>query len=44
MLWNNAGLAYMGMGEKVKAAAEFSKSLEFNPAHIWSRVYQSQLK
>lgn len=39
-----AGLAYMGMGEKVKAAAEFSKSLEFNPAHIWSRVYQSQLK
>lgn len=39
-----AGLASMGLGDKGKATAEFSKALEYNPGNVWSRVYLNYLK
>ncbi len=38
------GLAYFGLGNKDKSATEFSKALEYNPGHIWSRIYLKTLK
>lgn len=37
-----AGLAYLGLGDKIKAVAEFGKSLEYNPGNVWSQVYQKR--
>jgi tetratricopeptide (TPR) repeat protein len=39
-----AGLGYMGLGDKTKAAAEFGEALKLNPGHIWSRTYLDSLK
>lgn len=39
-----AGLGYMGLGDKVKASAEFKKALELNSGHIWSRTYLNSLQ
>ena len=38
-----AGLGYMGLGDKEKAAAEFKQVLELNPGHIWSQTYLNSL-
>jgi tetratricopeptide (TPR) repeat protein len=38
-----AGLAYEGLGDKVKAKAEFSETLKINPGHIWSKVHMESL-
>jgi tetratricopeptide (TPR) repeat protein len=38
-----AGLAYEGLGDKVKAIAEFSETLKINPGHIWSKVHIESL-
>ena len=38
-----AGLGQMGLGDKVKAAAEFNAALKLNPGHIWSRTYLNTL-
>ncbi len=34
-----AGLAFEGMGQKDKAKTEFSKALELNPGHVWSKYH-----
>jgi tetratricopeptide (TPR) repeat protein len=39
-----AGLGYMGLGDKAKAAVEFKQALELNPGHIWSQTYLNSLK
>jgi tetratricopeptide (TPR) repeat protein len=39
-----AGLGYMGLGDKTKAAAEFKQALELNPGHIWSRTYLNSIQ
>ena len=39
-----AGLGYMGLGDKPKAKAEFTKALELNPGHIWSQTYLNSLQ
>jgi tetratricopeptide (TPR) repeat protein len=38
-----AGLAYEGLGDKIKAKAEFSETLKINPGHIWSKVHMESL-
>lgn len=38
-----AGLAYEGLGDKIKAKAEFSETLKINPGHIWSKVHLDSL-
>lgn len=38
-----AGLAYEGLGDKVKAKAEYSETLKINPGHIWSKVHIDSL-
>ena len=38
------GLGYMGLGDKAKASAEFKKTLELNPGHIWSQTYLNSLE
>lgn len=38
-----AGLAYEGLGDKVKAKAEYSETLKINPGHIWSKVHLDSL-
>ncbi len=38
------GLAYFGLGNKDKSATEFKEALEYNPSHIWSRIYLKTLK
>lgn len=34
-----AGLAYWGLGDEAKAAVEFNKAFEYNPSHVWNRIY-----
>ena len=34
-----AGLAYKGLGENEKAKTEFTKALELDPGHVWSKNY-----
>jgi tetratricopeptide (TPR) repeat protein len=38
-----AGLAYEGIGDNVKAKAEFSEALKINPGLIWSKVHLDSL-
>lgn len=38
-----AGLAYEGLGDKVKAKTEFTESLKINPGNIWSKVHLDSL-
>jgi hypothetical protein len=38
------GLAYEGMGDKVKAKEEFAQTLALNPGHIWSKIHLDSLK
>jgi tetratricopeptide (TPR) repeat protein len=38
-----AGLAYEGLGDKVRAKAEYQKTLKINPGHIWSKVHMESL-
>jgi tetratricopeptide (TPR) repeat protein len=38
-----AGLGYMGLGNKEKAAAEFEQALELNMGHIWSQTHLNAL-
>ncbi|MDR1500316.1 MAG: DUF5107 domain-containing protein [Tannerellaceae bacterium] len=37
------GLALKGLGDKVKAAAEFNEALKINPGHVWARYHLSSL-
>ncbi len=37
------GLAYEGLGEKVKAKKEFKKAVDIDPSHVWSKVHLSEL-
>jgi tetratricopeptide (TPR) repeat protein len=39
-----SGLAYEGLGDKVKAKAEFAETLKINPGHIWSKVHLDSLQ
>ena len=39
-----AGLANLGLGEQDKANNEFTKALEYNPDHVWSKVYLDDVK
>ena len=34
-----AGLAYEGMGETEKAKTEFTRAIDLDPGHLWSRVH-----
>jgi len=38
-----AGLAYEGLGKMEKAKAEFTKALEYDPGHVWSKNHLSSL-
>ena len=38
------GLGYMGLGDKTRAAAEFTKALELNPGHIWSQTHLNSIQ
>ncbi len=38
-----AGLAYEGLGDKVKAKSEYAETLKINPGHIWSKVHMESL-
>jgi tetratricopeptide (TPR) repeat protein len=38
-----AGLAYEGLGDKVKAKTEFTESLKINTGNIWSKVHLDSL-
>jgi tetratricopeptide (TPR) repeat protein len=38
-----AGLAYEGLGDKVRAKAEYTETLKINPGHIWSKVHIESL-
>ena len=37
------GLAYEGLGEKEKAKTEFTKALELDPGHVWSKEHLREL-
>ena len=37
-------LANLGLGETDKANNEFTKALEYNPDHVWSKVYLDDVK
>ncbi|MDR1682701.1 MAG: DUF5107 domain-containing protein [Candidatus Symbiothrix sp.] len=34
-----AGLAYLGLNDKIKASQEFKKAQEYMPSHIWANYY-----
>ena len=39
-----AGLGYMGLGDRARASAEFTRALELNPGHIWSQTHLNSLR